>query len=500
MKPPARSTGPGWATLIVRNGHVLTMDPARPQTSAVAAHGARIIAVGTDDELAGLMRPGVTQVYDAGGRAVAPGFIDIHAHLEWGGSTGPEVFVRQGVTTVVTGNCGISTADVGAYLREIDEVGAQCNVASYVGLEDLRAQAGQRDPYAPLTPARFGRLEELADEALAAGAVGVSLGQEYVPGASWDELVTLARVAARHGTLVSSHVRHAVARAPEAVEELIAIGCSAGCPVQVSHVGSVGGSNIAATLAVIEGARDAGQDATADCYPYDAWSTLLQSAVFDGEWRVRNEMDYADVEVISGPHLGERLSEELFQELRAAPEDTTVIGHGIPWTAVTAALRRPYCMVGSDGVPDVGADGLTRGHPRMAGTFPRVLGSLVRDERLFELEEALFKMTALPGWRLGLAGKGVLAAGRDADIVVFDPETIADTADYEPERCADPPVGVHMVFVRGVLTVRGGTYLGALAGRAARPLPGASSRDLEPDPPARVEPDMSTEGENGPAT
>ena len=110
---------------------------------------------------------------------------------------------------------------------------------------------------------------------------------------------------------------------------------------------------------------------------------------------------------------------------------------------------------------------MTRGHPRMAGTFPRVLGPLVRDERLFELEEALFKMTALPAWRLGLAGKGVLAAGRDADIVVFDPETIADTAGYEPERCADPPAGVHMVFVRGVLTVRDGTYLGALAGRAA---------------------------------
>ena len=207
--------------------------------------------------------------------------------------------------------------------------------------------------------------------------------------------------------------------------------------------------------------------------------------MFDGDWRTRHEVDFADVEVISGPHLGERLNEELFRELRAAPEDTTVVGHGIPWTSVTTALRRPFCMVGSDGAPEAGEAGVTLGHPRMAGTFARVLGPLVRDERLFDLEEALFKMTALPAWRLGLAGKGMLAAGCDADLVVFDPEKIADTAGYEPEQCADPPVGVHLVFVRGVLTVRDGAYLGALAGRAARPSPGAHSRDPEPDPPSR---------------
>jgi N-acyl-D-amino-acid deacylase len=121
----------------------------------------------------------------------------------------------------------------------------------------------------------------------------------------------------------------------------------------------------------------------------------------------------------------------------------------------------------------------------MAGTFPKVLGPLVRDERLFDLEEALFKMTALPAWRLGLAGKGTVAAGRDADLVVFDAATIADTAGYEPERCASPPLGLALVFVRGVLTVRDGMYLGALAGRAVRPSRGAACRDLEPAPHAR---------------
>jgi N-acyl-D-aspartate/D-glutamate deacylase len=140
-------------------------------------------------------------------------------------------------------------------------------------------------------------------------------------------------------------------------------------------------------------------------------------------------------------------------------------------------------MVGSDGVPEVDEDGVVHGHPRMAGTFPRVLGRLVRDERLFSLEQALFKMTALPAWRLRLAGKGRLEPGRDADLVVFDPETVADRAAYGAERCAEPPAGVHLVFVRGVLTVRDGAYLGALAGRAARPAPGAVGREREPDQP-----------------
>ena len=174
-----------------------------------------------------------------------------------------------------------------------------------------------------------------------------------MPGAGWDELLVLARVAAAHGRLVSSHVRHAVARAPEAVQEVIDLCSTAGCPAQVSHVGSIGGSNIDATLAVVDRARDDGLDVTADCYPYDAWSTVLQSAVFDGDWRARHEVDFGDVEVVSGVHAGERLDERLFEELRASAEDIVVVGHAIPWRAVTTALRRPYCMVGSDSVPEL---------------------------------------------------------------------------------------------------------------------------------------------------
>ena len=338
---------------------------------------------------------------------------------------------------------------MGGYLDSIDAAGAQCNVASFVGLMRLREDAGQADLYAPSSPAQIDRVEGLAGEALAAGAVGVSLGPEYVPGAGPDELTALARTAAAHGRLLASHVRHAVARAPEAVQELVDLGDAAGCAVQVSHVGSIGGSNIDATLAVVERARAHGLDATADCYPYDAWSTLLQSAVFDGDWRARHEVDFGDVEVVSGDHAGERLDERLFAELRASDEEVTVVGHAIPWRAVTTALRRQYCMVGSDGVPELDAQGNVRGHPRMAGTFPRVLGPLVRDERLFDLSEALFKMTAQPARRLGLAGKGVLAPGRDADVVVFDPATVADAAGYGVDSCTAPPVGLRLVFVRG---------------------------------------------------
>lgn len=487
MKLPGPGAGPEWATLVVKNARVLTMDPARPQASAVAARGARIIAVGDDEDVSPLVRHGVTEVHDAAGLVVAPGFVDIHAHLDAGGSLGPELFVRQGVTTVVTGNCGLCEDDVVAYLDEIDAVGAQCNVASLVGLIQLRERAGQTDLYAAATAGQRERLAALAHEALAAGAVGVSLGPEYAPGAAWDELLALAQAAASYGRPVSSHVRHAGVRAPEAVQELVDLCRTAGCPAQVSHVGSIGASNIAATLAVIERARDGGQDVTADCYPYDAWCTLLHSAVFDGDWRAGHEMDYGDVEVISGIHAGERLDEALFEELRASDEPVSVVGHAIPWRAVTTALRRPYCMVGSDGVPELGEGGVVRGHPRMAGTFPRVLGPLVRDERLFPLEEALFKMTALPAWRLGLAGKGVLATGRDADLVVFDPATVADTAGYGLETCADAPVGLELVVVRGVPTVRDGVYMGAMAGRSARAVGAAAADGRLPALPASLE-------------
>lgn len=473
---------PEWATVVLRNGRVLTMDPAHPAATAVAVHGARILAVGTDAEVQVFVRPGVTRDCDVAGLTVTPGFIDIHAHLDLGGSTGPEVFVRQGVTTVVTGNCGLSVTDVGAFLAEIDDVGAQCNVASCVGPENLRPLTGQTDKYAPLSAAQLVRLEKLVERALGAGAVGVSLGPEYTPGTDLEEQLALARLAAAHGVVVASHVRPTTCGAPEGVRELIDIGRRAGCPVQVSHVASIAGADIDATLAVIDEARAAGVDVTADCYPYDAWSTSLQSAVFDGDWRARHGLDFADVEVVGGPRAGERLDARLFDELRAAPEDTMVVGHGIPWRAVTTALRRPYCMVGSDGVPESGDDGATHGHPRMAGTFPRVLGPLVREEHLFDLEEALLKMTALPARRLRLERKGRLAAGLDADLVVFDPATIADAADYGPASCAAPPVGLEMVFVRGVLTVRDGVYQGTLAGRAVRPGAGVAGDAREPGP------------------
>ena len=197
-----RGAGPGWATLVVRNGRVLTMDPARPQASAVAAHGARILAVGTDDEMDDLVRPGVTQVHDAGGRTVAPGFVDIHAHLEWGG-------LHRARSVRAPGR------DDGGH-RQLRHVGRGRGRLSRGGRRRGRAvqhrllrrpagaaRTGRPEPTCtrPCRPPSCGRLEELADRALAAGAVGVSLGPEYVPGADWDELLTLARAAAAHGTL-----------------------------------------------------------------------------------------------------------------------------------------------------------------------------------------------------------------------------------------------------------------------------------------------------------
>ena len=214
MKPPVVVAGPEWATLVVKNGRVLTMDPARPQASAVAAFGGRIVAVGSDGDVDALVRPGVTQVHDAGGRVVAPGFLDIHAHLEWGGSTGPEVFVRQGVTTVVTGNCGISAGDVGAYLekstpREPSAASPRTSAPMPCVARSVSSTGTHRSrpPSSDVSRSSSDGLSRPAPS-------GSRWGPMYSPGMSFEEQLVLARPAASHGAHVASHVRHSALAPP----------------------------------------------------------------------------------------------------------------------------------------------------------------------------------------------------------------------------------------------------------------------------------------------
>jgi len=471
MSGPALPVDGRWATLVLKNGRVFTMDPACPMATAVAAQGEHILAVGSDTEIEGFVRPDKTKVYDVCGKVVAPGFIDIHVHLERGSRHVTALWARQGVTTVVTGNCGVSSPDVGEYLRGIDVDGARCDVATLVGSDQVRRAAGVTSRYSAASTSQMTRLRDATRDALLAGAVGISVGPDYAPGMSFDEQVALAEVAAAERTVVTSHVRVQRGRGQvahrAAIEEFLAVGRIAGSSLEISHITSVSGRSYDEVYELVEAARHETLDVTADCYPYDAWSTGIQTAVFDGDWRAAFGVDFSDVEVVGGPCTGVRLDEALFARLRAAPHDTAVVGHGIPWEAVTRVFCRPWCMVASDGIPGWGT-GEDIGHPRQAGTFSRVLARLVREEGVLTLTDALMKMTSLPAWRLQLPGKGRIAPGFDADLVVFDRQTVKDQAGYAEAECRLPPQGIALVFLRGRLGVRDGACLGPPPGRALR--------------------------------
>jgi N-acyl-D-amino-acid deacylase len=453
------------ATQVLLGGRVYTMDPDHPRATAVAFRDGQILAVGKDNDMRRYIGP-LTEVRDVHGLEITPGFIDPHMHLREGMVTGA-AYVRMGVTTITTGLCGGSDADIAKFIADTNATGFAPNVLTYIGANTLRAAVGVRDEYTAAKPKQIREMVALADQAMKDGAIGVSFGTEYEPGQSYEEIAALARVAAAHKGHISSHIRYPnpIPSMLYAVIEIMQAGKDAGCPVQISHLASMVYGEMPESLAAIAAARANGQDVTADTYPYDAWATGIKSAVFDdpSDW----DFTYSDIEVVTGPYAGRRLTEALFNELRSLPENTTVAVHNIPWGDVLMCYRSPFVMVGSDG--SFRYNSITnayQGHPRGAGTFPRVLGKLVREDGILTLEQALFKMTVMPAVRLQLYRKGMLKPGFDADIVVFDKDTIIDTATFGDNACYTPPIGIDSVYVNGRLTVKGQEYLGTMAGKA----------------------------------
>ncbi|MFY9370489.1 MAG: amidohydrolase family protein [bacterium] len=443
---------------------VILVDPetGREEEGNAGIEGGKIAYLGKG-------APAARRVIDGGGKTLVPGFIDIHMHAEpleeELARPKPEFFTlgcmaRMGVTTAIGGNCGLGTHRVKEYLDLIAARGAPVNYGTFVGYSAVREALGLTDNYAPAPAAVIPRACEILGQALAAGAVGISLGLEYTPGAPTDELIAAAGVAADYpGAFLAAHYRYDASRALEAVEEMIAIGTETGLPMQVSHIGSCAAfGDMGAVLARLQSARDAGKDVAADCYPYDAFCTFIGSPVFDPGCLENWQRDYDSFQVGSGPYAGRRCDEELFHYLRREAPDTLIIAFVMDEGEVLAALRHPLVMVGSDALF---RDRL--GHPRGAGTFPRVLGRFVREHKFLSFAEALAKMTLLPARRLGLDNKGRLQEGADADLVLLDPATLRDQATFARPTLA--PEGIHLVLVGGEIVVSGGELLPARPGR-----------------------------------
>lgn len=408
------------------------------------------------------------RVVDATGLLLAPGVIDAHNHSTDGLDSDPDAItqVSQGITTLLVGQDGSSPFPLRDYLAKRDASPSTVNVAVLVGHATLRRQVMGEDFRRPATPAEITRLEALVDQEMRSGAIGLSSGLEYEVGsyASTEEVVAMARVAAKHGGFYISHIRDEADKSMDAIREAIAIGEKAKIPVQITHLklGTVGvWGKASEVVSMIEAARKRGVDVTADVYPYLAWSSNLKVLVPDKQWTnpasVKEALDDVgggrNVQITRLPkfpqYVGKRLDEaakleglsEVDMYIRIVQDDDAgVIGHTMIAEDMQTFLRQPWAMVASDG-------GINTSHPRGAGTFPRVLGRFVRDEKWLSLPEAIKKMTSMPAARLKLKDRGTIAVGMKADLVLFDPATIIDRSTFEQPRLRAR--GVHRVFVNG---------------------------------------------------
>jgi N-acyl-D-amino-acid deacylase len=450
--------------LIIRGARVIDPETDTNEVLTVAVKDGSIAFVGNEASFQETSSQG-TRVIDAAGLTLSPGFIDIHTHedrREAPAETDPfniprEVAacaMRGGVTTIVGGNCGGGNYPIGAYLKALKDARLPINCLTLIGAGVLRRELGIAN-YDTASSSQIARMKAMAEEALDEGAVGVSFGLEYAPGTSFAEFLALAAAVAEKGRLCSVHIRYSIPRrALEALDEVIAAAEISGAALQISHIAAniYGENNLEETARRIGGSK---ANIGADMYPYDTWATGIHAAFLDDGLDDFN-FNETDVEILSGPLAGQYCTKELYEELRRADYHTAVALHNAtPREAIEEAYRLPFVCVGSDAMMSLGADGSRRGHPRAAGTPARFLKEFVRERKLVPLTEGIRKLTLIPALRLSLAKKGRIQLGCDADLTLFDPETIADRADYGINTCALPPEGIKAVFVSGKLVHEG---------------------------------------------
>ena len=444
---------------LICNGRVI--DPANRVDGKlnILVEDGKIAWVGTS-------LPQADRTIDAAGRIVTPGFIDIHMHEDplKDGKIRPCIFpmmLRQGVTTAVGGNCGINVHDPVEYLNTVDRDGAAVNVALYAGHEYFRKAAGATDIYAGSTREQKDEMARNICTALDNGCVGVSFGLRYVPGADKEEFFRAAECCADSKKLIASHVRDDAAGIFDAIDEFCAAGVEYGVPVQISHIGSMGGfGQMEDVLRQIDSYRCNGLDIAMDCYPYFAFSTRIGTPTYDPGWLERYDCDYSVLEFCEGKYKGQRATRETFDEIRRDFPSCITVCHVMKETDVRMAYSHPGVMVGSDGLMSDG-----QGHPRAAGTFPRFLAEFAKKGTL-TLYQAIEKMTAQPAQRLGFANKGRLNAGADADITIFDYEAVCDCATFA--QPALPPRGIEYVLIGGEIALEKGQIVKENCGKAVR--------------------------------
>ena len=415
---------------------------------------------------AGKEKPEADKYIDATGKIVTPGFIDIHMHEDpvEAGEIQQCIFpmmLRQGVTTAVGGNCGINVHDPVDYLGLVDSQGAAVNVAMFAGHEYFRKAAGATDIYALATEDQKAEMEKNVAKALEGGCVGVSFGLRYVPGANKDEFFRAAKCCADSKKLIASHLRDDADGVFTAIDEFCEAGVEYGLPVQISHIGSMGGfGQMEAVLEKLDGYCLNGLDVALDCYPYFAFSTRIGTPTYDPGWLDRYSADYDVLEYCEGKYKGRRATRETFDEMRRDFPQCITVCHVMKEEDIRLAFRHDRVILGSDGLMNNG-----QGHPRAAGSFPKFLVEFAKKGTI-SLYDAIRKMTAAPAERLHLENKGRLNVGADADITIFDYDAIRDGATFEAP--ATPPQGIEYVLIGGDIVLDHGRILNERHGKAIR--------------------------------
>jgi N-acyl-D-amino-acid deacylase len=482
---PIGAAGTGKAILI-ENALVVDGTGAKPRVADVRIRDDRIVAVGALDPAEG------EAAIDAHGLTLVPGFIDTHSHHGSGLAEQPDALaaVSQGITTIVTGQDGGSELPLSNYFKRLETSPASVNVASYSGHNSLRGAAMGDDYKREASAAEIEKMRALLEADMKAGALGVSTGLEYDPGiySAKDEVLRLAREAARHGGRYISHIRSEDRYLWEALDEVVAIGRQTGMPVQISHA-KLGMTDLWGQadrfLAVLDKARAEGIDATIDVYPYTYWQSTLTVL-----WPERDFANSAQAEYIlkhlvtpegllltsysAEPALGGKTVAEiaalkktdpvttlmaLVRDMQATKGSARIIATGMDERDVAKFVAWPHANISSDGA-------LNDRHPRGAGAFTRFLRLYVRETHLLPIEAAVRKMTALAAAHMGIADRGLIRPGAYADLVLFDPATVTDrSTTARPDLLSE---GIAKVWTNGRLVFENGKATGAHPGRVLR--------------------------------
>jgi N-acyl-D-amino-acid deacylase len=497
--------------LIITNGRIVDGTGNSWYRADVGITGNRIVAV----------KKGLVAQYpnaktiDAKNMIVSPGFIDVHAHIEGGVFERPTAdnYIYDGVTSVVTGNCGGAADDIAVFLKKIDNTTTSINVATLAGHNTIR-RLGMGLDNRKATPEEMRKMESLMLKAMQDGAVGLSTGLIYLPGmySPTQEIVDLAKVAASKGGVYATHMRYEGTKVDEAINETLTIGKEANIPVQISHFKVTGKNNwgrSTETLAMVEEARKQGYDVTIDQYPYTASSTNLAVTVPD--WALEGGLDslrarlknaeqrkkiidgmatalkaakrkdytYAVVanfgpdSSFNGKNISQ-INQGLGRKKKFINEANTILDmlaranaqmiyHTMNEKDLAHFMKYPFNMPAADGGV---SNGKGMPHPRGYGTNARVLAKYVREEKLIGLEEAVRRMTSLPATKFNLKERGLIMEGKFADILVFDENTIQDMSVYEnPHQFTK---GIEYVLVNGKLVINNGKHTGTRSGIALR--------------------------------